>query len=54
MWRKSSKSDSAGTCVEVRKDLSALRDSKCPNGPVLPVRELTAFVKGIKTGAFDR
>lgn len=36
MWRKSSKSDSGGSCVEVRGDLSAVRDSKNP-GVVMPV-----------------
>lgn len=30
MWRKSSKSDSGASCVEVRNDLAALRDSKHP------------------------
>jgi hypothetical protein len=30
MWRKSSKSESASQCVEVRNDLAALRDSKHP------------------------
>lgn len=30
MWRKSSKSDTGGSCVEVRNDLAALRDSKHP------------------------
>ena len=37
MWRKSSKSESAGSCVEVRNDLSAVRDSKNPE-VVLPVK----------------
>jgi hypothetical protein len=54
MWRKSSKSDSGATCVEVRKDLAALRDSKQPNGPTLPVRALSAFITGVKAGTFDR
>ena len=53
MWRKSSKSDT-GSCVEVRQDLAALRDSKAPNGPVLPARELGAFIRTVKTGTFDR
>lgn len=30
MWRKSSKSDSGGSCVEIRNDLTAIRDSKHP------------------------
>lgn len=36
MWRKSSKSEAASQCVEVRNDLTALRDSKCP-AVVMPV-----------------
>ena len=47
MWRKSSKSDTGGSCVEVRNDLSAVRDSKNP-AVVMPVKRealtrLTAF-----------
>jgi hypothetical protein len=30
MWRKSSKSESGGSCVEIRNDLAAIRDSKHP------------------------
>jgi hypothetical protein len=30
MWRKSSKSETGGSCVEVRGDLAAVRDSKHP------------------------
>lgn len=30
-WRKSSKSGNAGDCVELRQDLAAARDSKCPD-----------------------
>jgi hypothetical protein len=49
MWRKSSKSNSASQCVEVRHDLSALRDSKCP-AVIMPVSRqalarLTAFTQ---------
>lgn len=48
MWRKSSKSESASQCVEVRNDLAALRDSKRPD-VVMPVSrtalaKLTRFV----------
>jgi hypothetical protein len=48
MWRKSSKSESASQCVEVRNDLTALRDSKRPD-VVMPVSRkalarLTTFV----------
>lgn len=53
MWRKSSKSES-GSCVEVRQDLAALRDSKQPGGPRLPAPMLTTFIQGVKDGRFDR
>lgn len=49
MWRKSSKSADAGSCVEVRHDLAAIRDSKNPD-VVLSVRRealsrLTTFTQ---------
>ncbi|OLF18807.1 DUF397 domain-containing protein [Actinophytocola xanthii] len=50
MWRKSSFSDLNGNCVEVREDLSALRDSKHPDVH-LPVTRaaLAALLKGVTT-----
>lgn len=36
MWRKSSKSNTGASCVEIRDDLAAVRDSKNP-GVVMPV-----------------
>lgn len=30
MWRRSSRSGTTGNCVEVRNDLTAVRDSKRP------------------------
>jgi hypothetical protein len=53
-WRKSSKSNTGGTCVEVRHDLAALRDSKQSGGPQLSVPALAAFIKGVKDGRFSR
>lgn len=49
MWRKSSKSNTGSQCVEVRNDLSALRDSKCP-AVIMPVSRqalarLTTFAR---------
>jgi len=35
-WRKSSRSGSTSNCVELRQDLTAVRDSKRP-GITLPV-----------------
>ena len=51
-WRKSSKSDSGGSCVELAHTLGAVRDSKNPGGPVLsvPMSALLATVKDGKLG----
>jgi hypothetical protein len=54
MWRKSSKSNTGSTCVEVRHDLAALRDSKQPGGPQLAVPALGTLITGVKDGRFDR
>lgn len=47
-WRKSSVSDHDGSCVEVRRALDAVRDSKNVAGPTLDgvdVRALAAYVR---------
>lgn len=49
MWRRSSKSESGGSCVEIRNDLTAVRDSKHP-GVIMPVSrralaKLTTFAQ---------
>ena len=51
-WRKSSFSGDGGNCVEVRKDLAALRDSKSP-GPTLTI-ELAGLLTVVKAGKLDR
>lgn len=44
-WRTSSHSSQNGQCVEVRGDLSAVRDSKNPDGPVLHTGALRHLVR---------
>ncbi len=45
-WRKSSRSSTQTNCVEVRGDLTALRDSKNPEPTlVVDIRQLLAVVK---------
>jgi hypothetical protein len=49
-WRKSSRSGGTnGNCVELAHRLSAVRDSKNPDGPVLNV-DLSGLLAAIKGG----
>jgi hypothetical protein len=48
-WRKSSFSGDGGNCVQLRQDLTAMRDSKNPDGPVLAV-DLSRLVAAVKAG----
>ena len=52
MWRKSSRSEAASQCVEVRNNLTAIRDSKIPNGPALTV-DLSRLLTAVKSGKLD-
>jgi hypothetical protein len=54
-WRKSSFSDTGNGCVEIACTLGAVRDSKNPDGPVLPaaLRSLVTVVKAGRFGAGD-
>lgn len=52
-WRKSSHSGEEGNCVELAHTPGAIRDSKNPTGPILPVPDLPAFLREIKRGRFD-
>ncbi|MET9922868.1 DUF397 domain-containing protein [Streptomyces sp. NPDC006435] len=53
-WFKSSYSDNGGQCIEVSTDLTAVRDSKTPQGPTLATSpaSFAAFVAGVKAGEF--
>lgn len=53
MWRKSSRSETGASCVEVRHDLTAIRDSKIPRGPILAAN-LHALLSTVKAGKLDR
>ncbi|WP_026184252.1 DUF397 domain-containing protein [Salinispora vitiensis] len=55
-WRKSTRSNNGGDCVEVADNLSGvvgLRDSKDPAGPALRFAPdaWAAFVAGVKNGS---
>lgn len=58
IWRKSTRSNAGGDCVEVAGNLPGevgVRDSKDPTGPVLVFTPSAwaAFVEGVKDGEFD-
>ena len=57
-WRKSSISNSQGTCVELAKvgeNKVAMRNSRNPDGPALIYTraEIAALLLGAKDGEFD-
>lgn len=54
LWRKSTRSNSGTSCVELNGDLSAVRDSKNSTGPIMLVAGLAQFLNDIKSGRFDR
>ncbi|MBB4920378.1 DUF397 domain-containing protein [Streptosporangium saharense] len=57
-FRKSSRSDQSGNCVEVATNLPglvAVRDSKDPSGPTLAFTptQWRSFIGRVNTGTFD-
>jgi hypothetical protein len=55
-WRRSSRTNGAGNCVEVDfGEVVAVRDSKHPDAELHVSRaEWTDFVEAVKRGEFDR
>jgi hypothetical protein len=56
-WRKSTRSSTNGSCVEVRKSVRTVqvRDTKDRGGPVLafPERAWQEFITAVQAGQFD-
>ncbi|GAB3429784.1 DUF397 domain-containing protein [Actinophytocola sediminis] len=52
-WRKSSRSQNEGACVEIAGTLDAVRDSKSPSGPILTA-DLRCLVRAVTTGWLDQ
>ena len=58
VWRKSSHSNSQGTCVELARlphGEVAVRNSRFPDGPALLCTraQMAALLQGVKAGDFD-
>lgn len=58
VWRKSSRSNGSGACVEVGFAASAtgVRDTKLDDSPILafPPKRFGAFLNAVKAGQLDR
>lgn len=52
-WRKSTRSGDQGSCVELRNDLGAVRDSKNTSGPTLAVG-LNGLLAAVKADTLIR
>jgi hypothetical protein len=53
-WRKSSRSTSTESCVEVGHTLDVIRDSKNPAGPRLSVSAVDTFLHAVKQDRLSR
>ena len=57
-WRKSTRSSTNGSCVEVRRSVRTVqvRDTKDRGGPVLafPAHAWQEFIGAVQDGRFDR
>jgi hypothetical protein len=53
-WRKSSYSSNDSACVELPRTLDAVRDSKCPDGPALSVRNVRQFIETVKLDGLNQ
>ncbi len=59
VWRKSTRSNSGGNCVEVARNLPgvvAVRNSRRPGGPVLTFSpaQWSAFLADVQAGEFSQ
>lgn len=52
-WRKA-RTSTETECIELGHTLDVVRDSKNPNGPVLPVAGLKTFLVAVQTGRLVR
>lgn len=52
-WRKSTRSNGAGSCVEINSELGSVRDSKNQAGPNLS-GDVPRLVRALKAGRLQR
>ncbi|WP_018685169.1 DUF397 domain-containing protein [Actinokineospora enzanensis] len=52
-WRKAQRSGANNSCIEVRSDRDAVRDSKNPAGPILRA-DVSALLTAVQAGRIIR